>query len=140
MRPYRDSENISRILLWVATKKDLALVHYSGQSIVRKPATHEYYEVLKGSGNICKLSETLLGRTIIQLYGSLFNQYGNMSLACPILEGFYYADFPMSELRIPPFIPVFNRDFNVTGSIKTRSSKGKFTKIFDLFIIGSIKN
>lgn len=125
--------------MWFAARKDLVNLKYSGQNIGRKLNTNEYFEVLKGSGDFCKIPETFLGRNALLIYGPLLEKYGNITLGCPILKGSYYVDFPVSEVKVFPFIPVFDKEFNLTGSLKTQTSRKKISKIFDLVVIGSTK-
>jgi hypothetical protein len=138
-KQFVDSENNSRVFVWFVLKKEVVDIRMSGVGYSKKLSSDTYMEFIKGAIDVCRLTSTFLGKIAKQFYVPLILQYGNITVDCPIPAATLYIDFPLSEIKFPPFITKINADFILVGSAKTRNSKKRWISICDLNITGSIK-
>jgi Protein of unknown function (DUF1091) len=139
VKQFIDSENNSRVFIWVVLKKAVVDIRISGVGRGKKLSSDTYMEFFKGAIDVCRLTSTFLGKIAQQFYVPLILQYGNVTIDCPIQAATLYMDFPLNEVKMPPFIPNIDADYILVGSFKTRNPKKRWISICDLNITGSVK-
>jgi hypothetical protein len=139
VKSYTDLDNVARVSVWFVTKKVLVDIRISGVGNAKKPSTTEYIEFIKGSVDYCSLSSSFLGQAALKYCKPIVERYGNFTISCPMPIAASYINFPLSEIRLPPFIPIVNADFLLKGHIKTKIRGRRLLTISEIVITGSIR-
>jgi Protein of unknown function (DUF1091) len=131
-------DNVARVSVWIVTKKVLADIRISEVGNAKNPKVVHYKEFLKGSLDYCSLSSSFFGQTVLKYYTPIIEQYGNFTVSCPLPIGSAYINFPLTAVKLPPFIPIQNVDFLLKVYIKTKLPGKRPTRICDLVITGTL--
>jgi hypothetical protein len=80
--------------------------------------------------NACKISDGFLGNMFMATFHDAFNKYSNLSLKCPIKEGYYYMkNFQLDNLQLPINYIKFNLEERVYVVLKNEKKKKFLCKI-----------
>jgi hypothetical protein len=139
VKSYTDVDNVDRVSIWFVTKKLLVDVRISMVATGKTASFSGYTEFFKGSVDYCKLSGSFLGQAILLHSKQLVEKYGNMTLVCPVPIESAYINFPVSAVKLPPFIPIANSDFIVKVYIKMKLPGKRPVRICDFVVAASMK-
>lgn len=136
IKPYIDNDNNQRGLVWFVISKKLYNVLLTINIKARKIGSIEYIDLYKGNINFCEISKSFFGKPLKELIGSVLTKNGNITFSCPIEASLQYVDFPVSDLKLPSFIPVFDNEFIFEAVGRTKLSSKKIVKLYNFTVSG----